>query len=171
VVEAPVCALDGTGSQLVAACQSADCATTPSLAKEGVSGARARATSTACLQELFELVARSRSSSAFQAMSRDVARARESPPVPKCTRLVPVMNQNLAITGNTTCPFAGLSSKPSDGLEPSTPPYHGASAARVATHGNGFRLSEPFSRPSDLRPLPLVATALLHKCSMIRCLL
>jgi hypothetical protein len=35
----------------------------------------------------------------------------------------------------------------------------------VATHGNGFRLFEPFLRLSHLPP---VATALLHKCS-IRC--
>jgi len=32
--------------------------------------------------------------------------------------------------------------KPSDGLEPSIPPYH----------GNGFRLISPFSRPPDLPP-------------------
>jgi hypothetical protein len=53
--------------------------------------------------------------------TRGVANAREYPLVPKCTRLVPAKNQNLAITGNTTCPFAGFSFKPSDGLEPSTP--------------------------------------------------
>jgi hypothetical protein len=56
-----------------------------------------------------------------QRVSRDVARARECPPVPKCTRLVPARNRNLAFAGNTVCPFAGLLCKPSDGLEPSTP--------------------------------------------------
>jgi hypothetical protein len=56
-----------------------------------------------------------------RAVPRDVARARECPPVPKCTRLVPAKRRNLAITGNTKCPFAGLLCKPSDGLEPSTP--------------------------------------------------
>jgi hypothetical protein len=44
-----------------------------------------------------------------------------SPPVPKCTRLVPATNRNLATTGNKTSPFAGFLCKPSDGLEPSTP--------------------------------------------------
>ena len=56
-----------------------------------------------------------------QRVSRDVARARECPPVPKCTRLVPATNRNLAFAGNIICPFAGLLCKPSDGLEPSTP--------------------------------------------------
>jgi hypothetical protein len=60
-------------------------------------------------------------SSTFNRVSRDVARARECPPVPKCTRLVPARNRNLAFAGNTICPFAGLLCKPSGGLEPPTP--------------------------------------------------
>ncbi len=47
------------------------------------------------------------------------------------------------------------SKKPSDGLEPSTPPYHLGSRQLVATYGNGFRQFEPFSWPLHL---PLVAT-------------
>ena len=54
-------------------------------------------------------------------MPRDVAHARECPPVPKCTRLVPAKLANFVGAGNNICPFAGLFSKPSDGLEPSTP--------------------------------------------------
>jgi hypothetical protein len=57
----------------------------------------------------------------IQRVSRDVARARECSPVPKCTRLVPARNRNLAFAGNTICLFAGLLCKPSDGLEPATP--------------------------------------------------
>ena len=71
-------------------------------------------------------------SSTFNAVSRDVARARECPPVPKCTRLVPARNRNLATTGNTICPFAGLLCKPSDGLEPSTPSLPWRSRAVLA---------------------------------------
>jgi hypothetical protein len=59
--------------------------------------------------------------SSFQRASRDIARVRECLLVPKCTHLVPAETQNLAAAGNTTCPFAGLFFKPSDGLEPSTP--------------------------------------------------
>jgi hypothetical protein len=43
-------------------------------------------------------------SSTFRTTSRDVARARECPRVPKCTRLVPAKNRNLASTGNTNMP-------------------------------------------------------------------
>jgi hypothetical protein len=51
----------------------------------------------------------------------DVALARGCPPVPgMCTRLVPA-HAGRAKAGNTLGPFAGLLSKPSDGLEPSTP--------------------------------------------------
>ena len=60
-------------------------------------------------------------SSTSLAAWRDVARARECPPFPKCTRLVPAKCLNLAITGNTRRPFAGLLCKPSDGLGPSIP--------------------------------------------------
>ncbi len=42
--------------------------------------------------------------------------------------------------------------KPSDGLEPSTPSLPSRRQA-VATHGNGFGLSEPFSAPSHLPPV------------------
>jgi hypothetical protein len=59
--------------------------------------------------------------SSFQRASRGIARVRECLLVPKCTRLVPAETQNLAAAGNTTCPFAGLLVKTSDGLEPSTP--------------------------------------------------
>ena len=77
-----------------------------------------RTTPTACLQELFECVVEKRVS---RARSTRVARRRACPPVPKCTRLVPARNRNLAFAGNTICLFAGLLCKPSDGLEPSTP--------------------------------------------------
>src|SRR4029453_9951544 len=40
-----------------------------------------------------------------QTVSRDVTRVRECPPVPKCTRLVLAQTRNLAIAGNTTCPY------------------------------------------------------------------
>ena len=33
------------------------------------------------------------------------------------------------------------------------PPYHLGSRQLVATYGNGFRLSEPFSAPSHLPPV------------------
>jgi hypothetical protein len=72
---------------------------------------------------------RSSVSSTFQDVSRDVTRARECPPVPKCTRLVPAKRSIFAIAGNTICPFARLFCKPSDGLEPSTPSYHGTTPA------------------------------------------
>src|ERR687892_590786 len=67
------------------------------------------------------------------------AGARECPPVPKCTRLVPAETRNLAIAGNTTCPFAGLLCKPSDGLEPSTPSLPRRFSCRAA--GRGRRAS------------------------------
>jgi hypothetical protein len=81
----------------------------------------------------FEEWSRTSASSTFQAVSRDVACARKCPLVPKRTRFVPARRRYLAAASNTTCPFAGLLSKPSDGLEPSTPPYH---FGVVATGGN-----------------------------------
>jgi hypothetical protein len=77
-------------------------------AKEGVGIAPARATSTACLQELCELAVAIEISSTFRAVSRDVACARECPPVPKWTRLVPARRPNFADAGNTIALFAGL---------------------------------------------------------------
>ena len=73
-----------------------------------------------------------------------VARRRACPRVPlvpKCTRLVPATNRNLAITGNTTSPFAGISFKPSDGLEPSTPslPWRFWGGTRV--HGRASKIA------------------------------
>jgi len=41
----------------------------------------------------------------------------------------------------------------------------------VATHGNGFRMSAPFSASSHLPAVPTVATAGLHKGPILRCLL
>src|SRR5688572_13403221 len=64
-------------------------------------------------------------SSTFQTVSRDVARARDCPRVPKCTRLVPAKNRNLAPTGNTTCPFAGFLQSPLADSNRRPPPYHG----------------------------------------------
>src|SRR6266480_3540532 len=53
-------------------------------------------------------------------------RDREAPGLPemypRCTR---VLHGQATKNGQ----FAGISSKPSDGLEPSTPPYHGTSQA------------------------------------------
>jgi hypothetical protein len=49
--------------------------------------------------------------------------------------------------------FAGISSKPSDGLEPSSPSR--SDRQLVATHGNGFGLFEPFSRQSHLPPVAI----------------
>jgi hypothetical protein len=63
-------------------------------------------------RELFEPVVAIDPVGHADAVSRDVADARECPPVQKCTRLVPSKNRKLAITGNTTCPFAGFFSKP-----------------------------------------------------------
>ena len=62
--------------------------------------------------------------------------------------------RNLAITRNTTCPFAGILRKPSDGLEPSAPslPWN-ASGNRSQPTATVFRLSEPFPAPSHLPPL------------------
>src|SRR6266511_4277997 len=140
----------------------------PLLAKEGISFAPVWATSTACLQDFCTVGARSSVSSTFQAMSREVGRARACPPVPKCTRLVPAKNRSLAITGNTKCLFAGLFFKPSDGLEPSTP------SLPCAPIGNWSQpTATVFACPSRFqgRPichrLPPVATALLHKCSIL----
>jgi hypothetical protein len=94
------------------------------LAKEGVSGAPAWATLTACLQELFELVARSRASSAFQTMSRDVAHAGGCPLVPKCTHLVPAKYRNLAISGNIHAYLQGFCASPLTDSNRRPPPYH-----------------------------------------------
>jgi hypothetical protein len=93
----------------------------PSLAKKGV-----RAVSTDNAASTFARVFRVRGldrvpQGALEAVSRDVAGALECPPVPKSTRLVPARNRAFAIAGNIICPFAGLLSNPSDGLEPSTP--------------------------------------------------
>ena len=83
-------------------------------------------------------VSRSRVSSTF-VLCRETSRvpmcARQSQ---ECTRLVPARNLNFAIAGNKTSPFAGLSCKHSDGLEPSTPPYHG-----------GFGASRAYMRTRD----------------------
>ena len=54
---------------------------------------------------------------------------------------------------------SGAFAEPSDGLEPSTPPYHGFRPALVATHGNDFRFSEPLGARADLPP---VATGCNH---------
>jgi hypothetical protein len=64
-----------------------------------------------------------------------VRRARECPPVPKRTRLVPAKRRNLAIVGNTKCPFAGTFLKPSDGLEPSTPSLPWRFPGGTGVHG------------------------------------
>jgi hypothetical protein len=61
---------------------------------------------------------------------------------------------NAAGRDNENLGYAGKTSKPSDGLEPSTPLTMRSDRQLVAT-GNGFRLSEPFSGPT---PLPPVAT-------------
>jgi hypothetical protein len=53
-----------------------------------------------------------------------VARRRGCPRVPASPKMYPSRTReepHLAIAGNTICPCAGLFSKPSDGLEPSTP--------------------------------------------------
>jgi len=97
----------------------------------------------------------------------DVALARGCPPVPgMCTRLVPA-HAGRAKTGNTIGSFAGLLSKPSDGLEPSTPslpcaPIGNRSqpVATVLACWSRFRGSCICHR------LPLVATARLHKRSI-----
>jgi hypothetical protein len=62
--------------------------------------------------------------------------------VPKCTRLVPARRAIFVGADNTICPFAGPFFKPSDRLEPSTPPCHGgfgASRAYTRDHArHGF---------------------------------
>jgi hypothetical protein len=97
-----------------------------------------------------------------------IARACECPLVPKCTRLVPAKRLNLAIAGNTICPFAGPFSKPSDGLEPSTP------SLPCAPIGNWSQPTATVLACSCRSPglsvchrLPLVATAWLHSCSTL----
>src|SRR5437762_3102899 len=94
---------------------------TPSLSKEVVGLAPARATPRGSLQELSEVSAPIEPSNTPGVVSEDVAHARKCRPVRKCTRLVPAKVRNLADAGNITSPFAGLFRKPSDGLEPSTP--------------------------------------------------
>jgi hypothetical protein len=82
---------------------------TPSLAKEGIGCAPVWATPTPVCRN-FARWARDRVSRARSKLCRETpARARP--------RLVPAKNRNLAITGNTKCPFAELFFKPSDGLE------------------------------------------------------
>ena len=87
----------------------------------------------------------------FQAVSRDVARARECPPVPKCTRLVPATNGNLATTGNTKCPFAGFPSSPLTDSNRRPPPYHGGFGLRLYDAGRAltYALSLQFRRFSS----------------------
>jgi hypothetical protein len=77
----------------------------PSLAKEVVTFAPARATSSAPLQELSDSVLAIESVEHARTASRDVARARECPPVRKCTRLVPARIRNLAVADNATSPL------------------------------------------------------------------
>jgi hypothetical protein len=85
----------------------------------------------------------------------DVALARGCPPVPgMCTRLVPA-HAGRAKTGNIIGPFAGLLSKPSDGLEPSTPslPWRfrggtGGHRRALATH---FLLQIPLLQAVEMR--------------------
>jgi len=49
--------------------------------------------------------------------------------------------------------LAGLSEKPSDGLEPSTPPYHAPDRQLVATGRNGLGLLKPSSGRHHLPPV------------------
>jgi hypothetical protein len=91
----------------------------------------------------------------------DVALARGCPPVPgMCTRLVPA-HAGRAKTGNTTGPFAGLLSKPSDGLEPSTPSlpwrFRGGTGGHRRALAITFLLQiVPSRRVSRARACPLV---------------
>ena len=105
---------------------------TPSLAQEGVSVAPARATETACLQELFECVV---AIECLEHVSGRVARRHACPRVPTSPKMYLSRIRKVSESRHRRqhwMPFAGLLGKPSDGLEPSTPPYHGGSLASRA---------------------------------------
>jgi hypothetical protein len=67
----------------------------------------------------------------------------------RCTRLVPAKTPSLAITGNTTCLFAGLSSEPSDGFEPSGRGDRGPGLVRSRLLLRGVSLPSGDSRTSS----------------------
>jgi hypothetical protein len=58
------------------------------------------------------------------------------------------------------CQFAGTLAKPSDGLEPSTPPYH---ALLLATGRNPPQRFWLVPRLALLHDLPLIATSCNHE--------
>jgi hypothetical protein len=88
-------------------------------------------------REILRIAQLHRSDEACRKATPDVAVARECPAVPgMCTRLVPA-HAGRAKAGNIRSPFAGLLTKPSDGLEQSTPslPWNdsGNQSQRTAT--------------------------------------
>jgi hypothetical protein len=91
------------------------------------------------MDQLADYSPRARTSSGFNA---DSASSR-----------IPATYPRVARTDGERCRFAGISSKPSDGLEPSTLPYHVSSAATGRNRRQRFRLREPFLAPSRLPPV------------------
>jgi len=105
------------------------------------------------------------------AVSPDVARVRECPPGLKCTRLVPATNHSLATSGNTNGPFAGILSKPSDGLEPSTPslPSRREPRARAGSRGHESRARRRNRLRRSSRVCPLMPGVAFPQCSLVCC--
>jgi hypothetical protein len=143
---------------------------TSSLAKEGVSVASEQATPTSLCKSFSGEWRRSSVSSTFQAVPRDVAHARECPPVPKCTRLVPAKRANFVGASNNICPVAGLFSKApwrTRTADPSLPWNLGRNRSQPTA--TVFASLSPVRRRPICHRLPPVATAGLHKGSILSC--
>ena len=115
---------------------------TTSLAKEVVSSAPRRATSSSVAGHF----SWRRHAPVRGARQGCVARRRACPLVRKCTRLVPAMHPQFAIAGNTTCPFPGLFRSPLTDSNRRPPPYHGG-ALPTELRGRSRDSRRPARRP------------------------
>jgi hypothetical protein len=101
-----------------------------------------------------------------------VGRRRETSRCVVRTRNVSVLCPRVLYADNTKCRFTGTLYKPSGGLEPSTPslPWN-ASGNRSQPTATVFGCLSRFRRIHICHRLPPVATAGLHKGSILRCLI
>jgi hypothetical protein len=80
------------------------------------------------------------------------------------------MCPRVAQVDDMKCPFAGISCKPSDGLEPSTPPYHRATRrearAQAGSRGHESRGRRRNRRKASDRAWPRLPGLVFPRCSL-----
>src|SRR5262245_53607544 len=140
---------------------------TPSVAKEVGSFAPTRATPTVGLQERSEPVV---AIGCLDRVPRCVARRRACPQVPASPKMYPSRTCEVAKSRHNRqhhMPICRAFPKPSDGLEPWTPPYHQVLARCVGLPTVAKWLVWAVLEEGRLcHRLPPVASAPLHKCSI-----